>query len=784
MRKIISMCIILSILLLSVLTISGGGKADGGMIPYQDIDVSEPGQNAIIAWNGQKEKMILSVDAYSQSDTPAVHIVPFPSEPSMEKGNLSSFEEVEELINEKGIEGGLPTGGSSGDSSGVTIIKHEIIGLHDLTTIKVDSWGDFSDWFNDFLEEKGVEEVVFPEKTDSVVKNYLERDITYFALDIVDLSTDVKSIDPIIYTFKTDELYYPLEISSIMEGETSISLSLITPISMVLDCKALNDYGFQFRKSTNITQEDVARIEESFEKIIESEAHLSYFEGTFELENLERDVGLGHIENIAWNRIGIIDNSYYYFLHYNSLGFQNWFSKKYQSYPEYFLFYPNPHYSYGEQEDYYFISMNTGEIEFTWKPEIDGLQDFRISYPHNFEDEGKTRIMIKGDAEITYESEGKTEWDRIDYYCIINTEGETLWSSDDDDPRYVEIIGTPDGKRVAVSDIKSQGMDDYKTNLKIIDYETNSIIFNKSIMGYRKITFLDDKFIFMEDGEIKCYSVDNWKEIYSIDTPFLDENEPIGTLGYADIDGDYKDEILFGKKESKFNYSVYTIDLEDRKIEVLIKDLNGYTDILGIVDNILVYDIAYYKYDDYDNKTLVGYDINKGKDAWKIDHYNDQIYFVFRDEIISTDFESNLTYIDIKNGKTEWAKNFDDYSSTSKGYSDVFMISPYGEKFKGYDGCIEVIDGNNLYLLEPDNGDVIWEFHTDSTIALAWPDSEGDDIYIQTYDRIIVLEGEEVEASHSSNEDDESITNVMVIGVAIIVVVLIILISFIVMRKR
>lgn len=64
-RKILIKSIIATII--AVLLISSSAFADRGMIAaYPDISVYEPGQKAILAWNGEREAMILSTDVRGQ----------------------------------------------------------------------------------------------------------------------------------------------------------------------------------------------------------------------------------------------------------------------------------------------------------------------------------------------------------------------------------------------------------------------------------------------------------------------------------------------------------------------------------------------------------------------------------------------------------------------------------------------------------------------------------------------------------------------------------------------
>ena len=58
--------------------------ADGAVVPMRtpaqaDISVYEPGQKALIGWNGTCEVLILSTDVSAQEETKALRIVPLPS---------------------------------------------------------------------------------------------------------------------------------------------------------------------------------------------------------------------------------------------------------------------------------------------------------------------------------------------------------------------------------------------------------------------------------------------------------------------------------------------------------------------------------------------------------------------------------------------------------------------------------------------------------------------------------------------------------------------------------
>ncbi|MCK4266611.1 MAG: DUF2330 domain-containing protein, partial [Thermoplasmata archaeon] len=273
---------------------------------FYDFTVYEPGQKAIIAWNGTEEIMILSVDVYSTEETKALHMVPFPSMPEMSLGSVDSFEKVEELINSRGHSTGRYGGASlgqdnEGNSSGIEIVFEEQIGPHDMTVAIVNNSDEFTDWVTEFLSTKGIDDVPMPDNMNEVVENYTERDIKYFAFDVVDLEPDTKSVDPIIYRFETDHLFFPLRISSVIDGETKVELALITPRHFPVDYSGMRTAGFYSRISdVLISQDEVNDICEDFPELITGDAHISLYINNFVLSELEEDVWLGKMEMVRW----------------------------------------------------------------------------------------------------------------------------------------------------------------------------------------------------------------------------------------------------------------------------------------------------------------------------------------------------------------------------------------------------------------------------------------------------------------------------------------------------
>jgi len=98
MKSLFKVLLLAICLTLIAIPLAPVALADRGMVPLSDVSVYGPGQNAIIAWDGEEEIMILSTDVRATGDSQVLEILPLPSEPKIKKGDFASFEEVDKLI--------------------------------------------------------------------------------------------------------------------------------------------------------------------------------------------------------------------------------------------------------------------------------------------------------------------------------------------------------------------------------------------------------------------------------------------------------------------------------------------------------------------------------------------------------------------------------------------------------------------------------------------------------------------------------------------------------------
>ena len=208
--------------------------ADRGSIPFRPhVQIFEPVQRAMIAWNGDEEILLLSTDLRASEPTKVLEVLPLPAEPTVAKGDTEVFRRATDLINRKLAEERPATGGKAlraepkGPAGEVTF--HERIGAHDISVTKALSSAGFTDWVNDYLRKAGVENPQISPTMMELIGEYLRDKYEWFVFDVVELGTEPRTNDAIQYRFASAYLYYPLRISRVEEGETEIQLLVLTP---------------------------------------------------------------------------------------------------------------------------------------------------------------------------------------------------------------------------------------------------------------------------------------------------------------------------------------------------------------------------------------------------------------------------------------------------------------------------------------------------------------------------------------------------------------------------
>ena len=248
MRKSLAVVVVGLTLLLGAVALRG----DCGAVPFvwklkSVVQVFEPNQNALIAWNGKEEILILSTDLRASEPTKVLEVMPFPSQPTVKAGDMKTFSGAIAIINawekrdpkkvwveESGSTGGAGTCGVDGHEEEVIvkpaaeIVFQKQIGASDINVVHVLKQDKFIEWVEKFLHGQDVKEIKIPEVLKKSIAEYLQDGCEWFSFNVVALGTEARSKAAVEYRFKTDCLYYPLRISRTDSGNTDVSLLVLT----------------------------------------------------------------------------------------------------------------------------------------------------------------------------------------------------------------------------------------------------------------------------------------------------------------------------------------------------------------------------------------------------------------------------------------------------------------------------------------------------------------------------------------------------------------------------
>ena len=206
------------------------GRSDGGAeLSFDPLQVSvfEPKQRAIILWDGQEEILLLSTDQRATRASAVLEVIPLPSRPTVRLGSFQTFENAQALMIEKRMwlcaHGGARVSIQMPDAGKITF--HEKMGAHEVAVAQVVDAKRFVAFVQDFLKKtyQTRDAPIRPEFV-KIIESYLDAGFEWFAFDVIVLGDSNKSRQPIEYRFQSDEVFYPMRISSLEQGKTEVEL--------------------------------------------------------------------------------------------------------------------------------------------------------------------------------------------------------------------------------------------------------------------------------------------------------------------------------------------------------------------------------------------------------------------------------------------------------------------------------------------------------------------------------------------------------------------------------
>lgn len=287
------------IALISILLIPSPVHANKGsmIIGPRNVHLEEAGQNAIVAWNGNEEIIILSTDMRSSKSTLVLELIPLPSNPTkVEEGSSESFTKLVEIINRKVREMRTKTLTKKAKALGVEITFHKKVGAHDVTVVKVSDLDYFINWVKDFLTSKEFEYVEFPSNFKTTISNYLNRNINHFVFDVIETNESLQTINPLIYRFKSNYLYYPLEITATSDvGWSSSRVNIFLITKGIINPTVVRNAGLYPRIGFNeynirLTRAELKEISPELEDLFKSDAFVMNAQYFGPLNTLKKDL--------------------------------------------------------------------------------------------------------------------------------------------------------------------------------------------------------------------------------------------------------------------------------------------------------------------------------------------------------------------------------------------------------------------------------------------------------------------------------------------------------------
>lgn len=295
--------IIVALLLLSTPILI---KADMGMIPVgpPDIELQESNQNAIAAWNGEEEILMLSTDITANQEGVAIlRIIPLPDNPTkVDEAKFESFEKLVEIMNQKLSVKKTGFGGENGESaqgeeSAAVITFHKKIGAHDINVVKINNLDGFLKW--EQLKDLGIKESQITNEFRGAIENYLTRNITYFAFDKIEAGKEKISVTPISYRFKSNYLYYPVKLTA-FSATAGKEQSINDEVHLfVITKNPLNDYKNIFshrypnwhrNPSLKFDKEELKSVSEDLANLFNSEAYVTEIGYVGGLYSIQEDI--------------------------------------------------------------------------------------------------------------------------------------------------------------------------------------------------------------------------------------------------------------------------------------------------------------------------------------------------------------------------------------------------------------------------------------------------------------------------------------------------------------
>ena len=240
-KKLIAAPLVAILLLLA--TTATPVLADGGVFMPMFYDLYESGQRAVILYGNSTgnctgnytEHLILSVSFEGDAEDFA-WVIPVPNKPEIAVTDPELFWELSDFTRTELPHGGGGFGcygaGFPGDQEGVDVIEEQVVGPYATAILSATNATALADWLN-------ANGYIFPEDGEEIVSEYIAKEWYFIATKINAVEEDTGAalaegaIEPIVLSFASDEIVYPLRITALSATSPEVLLYVFADYVMV-----------------------------------------------------------------------------------------------------------------------------------------------------------------------------------------------------------------------------------------------------------------------------------------------------------------------------------------------------------------------------------------------------------------------------------------------------------------------------------------------------------------------------------------------------------------------
>lgn len=264
--------------------------ADGGFFAKQRVDMGEPNQRAAIFFDQGVEDLIIQVQ-FSGAASDFGWIVPLPSKPEVSVVDADVFPELRAYtfarskwgVYAEDFAGGYAGRGSGapglagGPSGDVEVYETKKVGVYEISTLRAGEADALVEW----CQSNGYH---VPESAMGILDEYVSKRWVFAAMRIASAEQSVGqelqsgTIQPVRFSFATDEAIYPLRISAINGSASDVLVYVLANDTLIHPAfetrhgpNPAEFWGYRLEKASNGNSKQAAQFASFFD-----DAHASF----------------------------------------------------------------------------------------------------------------------------------------------------------------------------------------------------------------------------------------------------------------------------------------------------------------------------------------------------------------------------------------------------------------------------------------------------------------------------------------------------------------------------